>query len=38
MSRRMRFEIEKITIGEGVPEWGAESGKNYFIIKIGNRI
>lgn len=38
MSRRMRFEIEKITIGEGVPEWGAESGKNYYIIKIGNRI
>lgn len=37
-SRRMRFEIEHIRIGAGVPEWGAESGKNYFVIKLGNRI
>lgn len=37
-SRRMRFEIEHIGIGTGVLEWGAESGKKYFVIKLGNRI
>lgn len=27
-----------ISIGEGNPEWGAEIGKQYFIIKLGNKI
>lgn len=31
-SRRMEFNNPKIRIGEGRPEWGAEPGKNYFII------
>ena len=28
-------EIESITIGTGNPDWGAELGKDYFVIKIG---
>ena len=34
----MHFEIESITEGCGKPEWGAEEGKTYYIIKLGNRI
>ena len=30
----MTFAIKSITIGEGKPEWGAEPGKEYFIIKF----
>jgi len=32
-----RFEIEfkGIEIKEGRPEWGAEKGKKYFVIKLG---
>lgn len=37
-STTMTFEIESITIGEGREEWGAEPGKDYFVIKLGNRI
>tara|TARA_B100000378_G_scaffold236018_1_gene202715 strand:- start:21586 stop:21957 length:372 start_codon:yes stop_codon:yes gene_type:complete len=34
---RPRFEIEfkGIEIREGNPEWGAEPGKKYFVLKIG---
>lgn len=38
MSRRMTFKIADITIDEGKPEWGAEEGKRYFVIKLGERI
>ncbi len=31
---RMVKEIEEITIGTGRPEWGAEPGKLYFVIKL----
>jgi hypothetical protein len=34
----MTFEIKDIVIGEGKPEWGAEKGKEYFIIKLGRLI
>lgn len=27
-----------IRIGEGKPEWGAEPGKSYFILSIGDII
>jgi hypothetical protein len=27
-----------IEIGEGRPEWGAEPGKKYFVIKLGEKI
>lgn len=37
-ARRMRFKIEDIIIGPGAPEWGAEPGKDYFVINLGERI
>ena len=30
--RRLLFKNPRIRIGEGKPEWGAEPGKQYFII------
>ena len=30
--RRLTFKNPKIRIGTGKPEWGAEPGKNYFVI------
>ena len=36
-TRTMTFEIDSITIGQGVSEWGAPS-EDVFIIKLGNRI
>lgn len=30
--RRLVFKNTKIRIGTGKPEWGAEPGKNYFVI------
>lgn len=30
--RRLEFKNPKIKIGEGRPEWGAEPGKQYFVI------
>lgn len=35
--RTMTFELERITIGKGNPEWGAPT-KDVFIIKLGKRI
>jgi hypothetical protein len=32
------FEFKGIEIREGNPEWGAEPGKKYFVIKLGERI
>ena len=29
---RLEFKNPKIRIGTGKPEWGAEPGKNYFVI------
>lgn len=31
----IKWKHEGVTIGEGKPEWGAEPGKKYFILKIG---
>jgi hypothetical protein len=31
----MTVECKGIEIGEGKPEWGAEIGKKYFVIKLG---
>ena len=36
--KTMTFEIKDIVIGEGKPEWGAEKGKEYFVIKLGRLI
>ena len=34
----MTFSINGILIGPGKPGWGAEPGKKYFIIKLGEQI
>ena len=34
----MIFKIKSIRVGEGRPEWGAEPGKQYFIIDLGKRL
>ena len=36
--RTMLFELKKITIGFGNPEWGAPEDKEVFILKLGNRV
>ena len=36
--RTMTFICEGIEIGTGNPEWGAEPGKKYFVIKLGRRL
>jgi hypothetical protein len=35
--RQMRWEIKEIVIGLGLPKWGAELDKEYFVIKLGQR-
>ena len=35
--RKMTFECKGIHLGTGNPEWGAEPGKEYFVIKLGRR-
>jgi len=37
-NRRIRYKFGGISIGKGNPLWGAKYGKEYFIIKIGERI
>lgn len=34
-SQWFKIQCNGIEIGEGKPEWGAEPGKKYFIIKLG---
>ena len=34
----MTFKIKEITIGKGRPEWGAENDKEYYIIKLKERL
>ena len=34
----MTFRIIDILEGPGRPEWGAEPGKEYFVIQLGKRI
>lgn len=34
----MTLAIREIRISEGVPQWGAEPGIRYFVIKLGERI
>lgn len=34
----MTFALDKITINKGKPEWGAEEGKLYFVIHLGERL
>lgn len=34
-AKRMTVECKGIDYGTGKPEWGAEPGKRYFVIKLG---
>lgn len=34
----MTFVLDKITIGRGRAEWGAEEGNLYFVIHLGKRL
>ena len=34
----MTYRLICIGYGEGRPEWGAEPGKKYFIIRLGERL
>lgn len=36
--RTMLFEIAGITVGMGLPDWGAPTFSEVFIIKLGKRI
>lgn len=36
--RTMLFEIASITVGMGLPGWGAPTVREVFIIKLGQRI
>lgn len=36
--RQILVELEKITIGKGKEEWGAEWNKEYFILHLGSII
>lgn len=35
---RKIFRIKSISIGEGKEEWGAEKGKQYYVIEIGEEV
>ena len=37
-SRRLTYKHQGIHIGTGKPEWGAEEGKLYFVIKHGKQL
>jgi hypothetical protein len=37
-SRRITMELQNISIGRGLPEWGAVEGQEYFVIKIGREV
>ena len=36
--KTMLFKIDSITIGGGLPRWGAPTGRDVFIIKLGERM
>ncbi len=35
---RITLECKGISIGTGKPEWGAEPGKEYFVIRLGKMV
>ncbi len=37
-SRTMRFIKCQVRVDYGRPEWGAEPGKKYFVIKLGEKV
>ena len=34
----MTFEMQTPLIGTGIPQWGADLGKKYFVLRLGRRI
>ena len=36
--RQFYIDCKDLVIGEGNPEWGAEKGKQYFILKLGDNV
>jgi Txe/YoeB family toxin of Txe-Axe toxin-antitoxin module len=34
----VKFKVNDITVDAGKSDWGAEPGKKYFVIKLGERI
>lgn len=36
--RTMLFELKKIVVGKGTPDWGAPADKDVFILKLGEKI
>lgn len=36
--RKIKFEIDNISVGKGRVEWGAPKDRNVFIIKLGRRL
>lgn len=37
-ARTITFLVERISVGEGNPDWGAESGKSYFRIELDQKV
>ena len=37
-SKTVTYKIADIFIGEGVPSWGAQQNKKYYVIKLGKKI
>ena len=37
-SKTVTYKISDIFIGEGVPSWGAQQNKKYYVIKLGKKI
>lgn len=35
---KITMQFKGISVAEGNPEWGAEPGKKYFVIKLGERV
>lgn len=35
-SPKITAQLKGIKISSGLPEWGAEHGKNYFVLRLGN--
>lgn len=35
---QMQFVLDEISVGTGQEKWGAEPGKKYFVIKLGEKV
>jgi hypothetical protein len=37
-AKRLLFELNGISFGEGNPYWGAEPGESYFVLSVGKKL